>query len=306
MKPEQRRPLIFDIHRYALDDGPGIRTTVFFKGCPLACIWCHNPEGISDGPELFHQAQRCIGCGDCAGVCPRGAIALNDGIQIDRRQCNACGQCADVCPTRALTIKGRYYEPAELVERLLRDKRLFDHSGGGVTFSGGEPTRHPLYLGRVARQLKRHGVHVALQTCGHFRWDAVEAQLLPWVDLIYFDLKCLDARRHRQWTGRSNLTILDNFSKLVETARAKLVCTIPLISGKTADKRLLQTTAEAIGHIEHISYRLQPYHPGGLIKTTALGKPAPSGLPAHAMAPDEYRQVASSFDAMVRSCCERR
>jgi pyruvate formate lyase activating enzyme len=145
---------------------------------------------------------------------------------------------------------------------------------------------------------------MALQTCGHFQWDLMDAELLPWIDLIYFDLKCPDAHRHQQWTGRSNRTILDNFSKLVETARAKLVCTIPLISGKTADKRLLRTTAEAIGRIEHLSYRLQPYHPGGLIKTAALGKPTPSGLPTHAMAPDEYQQVAAAFDVMVHSRCE--
>jgi pyruvate formate lyase activating enzyme len=205
-----------------------------------------------------------------------------------------------------MTIKGRYYEPAELVDYLLHDQRFFDHSSGGITFSGGEPTRHPVYLGSVMRRLKRHGVHVALQTCGHFRWDAVEAQLLPWIDLIYFDLKCLDAHCHRRWTGRSNRTILDNFTKLIETARAKLVCTIPLISGKTADKRLLRTTAEAIGRIEQLSYQLQPYHPGGLVKTTALGKPVPAGLPTHAMAPDEYQQVAANFDAMVHSCCKRR
>jgi pyruvate formate lyase activating enzyme len=113
MNPEKRRPLIFDIHRYALDDGPGIRTTVFFKGCPLACVWCHNPEGIPDGPELFRQARRCIGCGDCVDVCPRKAVVLNESIQIDRRRCDACGRCAEVCPTRAMTIKGRYYEPGE-------------------------------------------------------------------------------------------------------------------------------------------------------------------------------------------------
>ena len=205
-----------------------------------------------------------------------------------------------------MTIKGRYYEPAELVDCLLQDKRFFDHSSGGVTFSGGEPTRHPVYLGRVARRLKRHDVHVALQTCGHFQWNLVETQLLPWIDMIYFDLKCPDAHRHRQWTGRSNRTILENFSKLVEAARAKLICTIPLVSGKTAEKRLLRTMAETIGGIEQLPYRLQPYHPGGLVKTAALGKPTFSDLPTRVMATDEYRQVAAAFDTMVRSHRERR
>lgn len=306
MEPEQRRPLIFDIHRYALDDGPGIRTTVFFKGCPLACVWCHNPEGICPDPELFHQTRRCIGCADCVAVCPRGAVALDGGLHIDRRRCNACGHCAEACPTLAMAIKGRYYAPAELVDGLLRDKRFFDHSGGGVTFSGGEPTRHPGYLGRVARELKHHGIHVALQTCGHFQWDRVNAELLPWIDLVYFDLKCLDADRHRQWTGRSNRSILDNFARLVESAREKLICTIPLISGKTAEEKLLRLAAEAIGGIKHLSYRLQPYHPGGLVKTAAIGKAAPFDLPTHAMAPDEVQQIAAAFDTVVRSCRERR
>jgi pyruvate formate lyase activating enzyme len=142
---------------------------------------------------------------------------------------------------------------------------------------------------------------VALQTCGHFQWNLVKTQLLPWIDLIYFDLKCADARRHQQWTGRSNRTILDNLSKLVETARDRLVCTIPLISGKNVEQAPLQAMAEIIGGIKHLSYRLQPYHPGCLTKTTALGKAAPSDLPTHAMAPDEYRQVAATFGTMVRS-----
>ncbi len=306
MDPEQQRPLIFDIHRFALDDGPGIRTTVFFKGCPLACIWCHNPEGIRSGPELYHQAQHCIGCADCVGACPQGAVTLNGCIQINRRRCNACGRCAALCPGKAMTIKGRYYDPSELVALLLRDKRFFDHSRGGVTFSGGEPTQQPLYLGRVVRLLKRHGVHVALQTCGHFQWDLLEAELLPWIDLIYFDIKCLDPHRHRQWTGKSNRAILANFSKLLETARTKLVCSIPLISGLTAERTLLKAVADTIGGIDQLPYRLHPYHPGALVKAAALGKcPAP-GLPVHTMPPDEYRQLAATFDTIVSNRRKRR
>jgi pyruvate formate lyase activating enzyme len=306
MDPEQRRPLIFDIHRYALDDGPGIRTTVFFKGCPLACIWCHNPEGIRSEPELFYQVQHCIGCADCVGACPQEALTLNGTIRIDRDKCNGCGRCAALCPTRAMTIKGRYYDPLELVEILLQDKRFFDHSSGGATFSGGEATRRPLYLGRVVRELKHHGVHVALQTCGHFQWDLFEAELLPWIDLIFFDLKCLDPHRHRLWTGRSNLTILANFSKLLETAQTKLACAIPLVSGLTAQWENLQAMAEVLGAIDRLPYRLHPYHPGALTKAAALGKSNAPDLPASAMAPDEYRQIAATFDSIVNNLRKRR
>jgi pyruvate formate lyase activating enzyme len=158
----------------------------------------------------------------------------------------------------------------------------------------------------VARLLKSKGIHVALQTCGLFQWDLVEAELLPWIDLVYFNLKCLDTRHHRQWTGRSNRTILDNFSKFADTTRVGLVCTIPLIGGKTTRETLLRATADAISGIKRLSYRLQPYHAGGQVKATALGRPTPTDLPAHALAPDEYQRITAAFAAMVRNRRERR
>lgn len=300
MNPEKRRPLIFDIHRYALDDGPGIRTTVFFKGCPLNCIWCHNPEGIDSEPELFHQPKNCILCGDCLSVCPEGTITINGCVRINRKLCNGCGLCAAECPGKAMTIKGRYYEPEELVGIILKDKRFFEHSKGGVTFSGGEPTQHCLYLGQVLRKLKGNEVHTALQTCGFFHWDIFETELLDMIDLIYFDIKCLDPDLHLQFTGQSNTNILANFSKLVYMARSKLVCSIPVISGFTAELENLKSIAEFIGSIDHLPYRLLPYHPGAIIKASAIGKDTAPNLFAHSIALEKYRDIVKMFDTIVK------
>ena len=299
MEPETRRPLIFDIHRYALDDGPGIRTTVFFKGCPLRCAWCHNPEGIHPGPELFYQPRECIACGECLASCPSRALTLERTLRIDRRRCDACGRCAAQCPSQALTIKGRFYEPEALVATLLRDKRFFDHSGGGVTFSGGEPTRELRYLGKVARQLKREGVHLALQTSGAFAWEAFAAELLPWIDLIFFDIKCLDPDLHQRWTGRTNRKIQANLSRLARTAPSKLICTLPLIDGMTAEPDNLRAVADRIGALGGVPYRLRPYHPAGAAKAAGLGRSMAASLPGAAMTPEAYQRICIAFDQRV-------
>lgn len=294
-----QRPLIFDIHRYALDDGPGIRTTVFFKGCPLSCVWCHNPEGQHREPELYFQASKCMLCGDCAGVCPQKAIVVQATVEIIRNQCNACGLCAIQCPTRALTIKGRYYSATHLVDLLLQDRRFYENSHGGVTFSGGEPTLYMGYLNRVIRLLKAHHIHVALQTSGMFHWDRFQAEILPLIDIIYFDIKGVDPEKHRLWTGRTNVTILANLFHLADTFPGKLICSIPLVPRLTAEPGDVVKIAELVAGLADVTYRLQGYHPGGHIKAAALGRTLPEEASGYAMPPDIYQQIASRFDRIV-------
>ena len=296
--PEQRRPLVFDIHRYALDDGPGIRTTVFFKGCPLACLWCHNPEGTSDGPELFHHSQTCIACGDCAEACPHQAVRLTPAVTIDRSRCNACGACVEACPSGAMTLKGRYYAAGQLVETICEDKVFFDTSGGGATFSGGEPTRYMSYLAQVLTLLKTRQVHVALQTCGQFDWKTFQSTILPLTDLIYFDIKCVDADRHRRLTGHGNGLIQANFHRLMNTAPHKMVCTIPLVPGFNDDQENLDAVVRLIGAFPGLDYRLHPYHPGPYAKSPALGKTLHEDLPAVGMPPDRVERIAAFFNTL--------
>lgn len=276
------QPLIFDIRRFALDDGPGIRTTVFFKGCPLACLWCHNPEAIRPEAGLFFQRDRCVGCGECAKACPDDAICLDGSARVNRQRCTLCGACADACPATALKMVGRYYPPAELVRLLLRDLPFFSVSGGGVTFSGGEPTLHSDYLQEILAALRSHGIHTALQTCGHFDLEPFRTRLLPLLDLIFFDLKLADPGRHRRFTGQDNTRIRDNFRRLAAEAGSRLVPRVPLVPEITATEENLQQIAALLNESGFDSCDLLPYHPGGLSKRQAMGE-IPSPLVPDAM-----------------------
>ncbi len=199
---KNQRPLIFDIKRHALEDGPGIRTTIFFKGCPLRCVWCHNPESMEPGLEIGFYPSGCIRCGDCVQACPRGAAQLDLPSRIDRAICNRCGACAEACPGRGLRQIGRSYEIDELVDIILRDKVYYQSSGGGVTLSGGEPALHTDYCSQLLQRLKSNGIHTAIETSGFFKWSQFSTEILGWLDLVLFDVKLADAELHLKHTSR--------------------------------------------------------------------------------------------------------
>jgi pyruvate formate lyase activating enzyme len=208
-------PLIVDIKRHSLEDGPGIRSVVFFKGCPLRCDFCQNPETQKRSLEIAFSASKCVLCGHCSDACSTGAIDLASEYRIRRDRCQRCGTCASRCPSSALRAVGTSYSPEALVEILLRDRNFYRHSGGGVTLSGGEATLHLEYLELVLGLLRGEGVHLALQTCGEFEYTAFRDRLLPLLDLIFFDVKLVDPDEHRTHTGRSNRRIIENLRRLL-------------------------------------------------------------------------------------------
>ncbi len=237
--------ITFNVQRFSTEDGPGIRSTVFFKGCPLRCAWCHNPEGLSPRPELMWHDVRCIAIRDCLRACPEGALELTpQGMRIDRLRCTACGACAEACPTAALEIVGREWTTAELFAELQKDLTFYQTSGGGVTFSGGEPLRQAEFVGELARLCREAGIHVALDTCGAAPWADLE-RLLPLVDLLLYDLKSFDRAQHRAGTGVDNKGILENARRSAAAGQPMWIRT-PLIPGYTANAENIAALADFI------------------------------------------------------------
>lgn len=263
-------PLVFDIRRLAMDDGPGIRTTVFFKGCPLFCSWCHNPESIKNEPELAFDPSRCIRCGNCFDVCSKQAIIRQNELRIDRLKCDACGICVDSCPTGALQRIGKYYTATELVAILMRDKAFYDASGGGVTFSGGEPTLHMGYLRNVMEKLKDHKIHIAIQTCGFFNLYDFERILSPFIDVIYYDIKVLNEKLHVKHTGFSNKIIINNFISLIKNKHVSIVPRVPLIPRVSDTKRNLDLVERFFGELGVTNYVFLPFNSMGTEKRKLL------------------------------------
>ena len=292
------RPLVFDIRHFALDDGPGIRTTVFLKGCPLSCIWCHNPESLSPEEEIAFYPALCINCGDCEKVCTENAAQMNHPGRIIREKCLACRVCAEKCPSTALKIVGKYYPVNELVEELMKDRIFYETSHGGITFSGGEPALHMDYLGEVMRQLKAYNIHIAIQTSGEFDIKEFREKLLPSINLIFYDIKLFDSQKHREYTGVENEKILDNFASLSDDGIVSIIPRTPLIPGITATEENLRQIADFIRSVGCASYELLPYNPGGIAKMQAMGKSTPQWPPIAMMRAEEEERWKSLIEGI--------
>jgi pyruvate formate lyase activating enzyme len=262
------RPLgvTFNVQRFSTEDGPGIRTTVFLKGCPIRCAWCHNPEGISPKPELVWYDVRCIGVRDCLSACPEDALELTpDGMRIDRERCTACGACADACPAGALEVIGREWTPDQVLAEVQRDIAFYETSGGGVTLSGGEPMAQASFVLALARLCQEAEIHVALDTCGVVAWERYE-RVLPFVDLVLYDLKVFDRERHWASTGVDNTLVLENSRRIAATGTPMWIRT-PVIPGYTADV----DNIAALG--DFIAAELPAIERWELLAYTNLGQP---------------------------------
>ncbi len=265
--------LIFDIKRYAINDGPGIRVTVFFKGCPLRCVWCHNPESVSKRPQKLYTPEKCIGCKSCISVCPEQACSLTQkGIVTDMARCTGCGRCAEICPTKAIEISGKLTTASEIVEVVEKERIFFEESGGGVTFSGGEPLLQPRFLTTLLQELGQRGIHRAVDTTGFVKTETL-LEIAKNTDLFLYDLKMMDSSAHQKWTGVANTKILDNLKKLAAT-EAAITIRIPLIHGVNAAEDNIEQTAAFVASLPgpEKQVNLLPYHDIATNKYRRLGK----------------------------------
>lgn len=267
--------LIFDIRGFSIHDGPGIRTTVFFKGCFLRCHWCHNPEGQMPKPELIFSRTRCIGCHECLKNCPKQALSQRGAnIFISRKKCEICGICVQNCPSQAMDFAGREMTVREVMEAIKKDAVFYEQSKGGVTFSGGEPLFQPMFLNSVLEECEENHFHTCLDTSGYASFDVLE-KISEKIDLFLYDIKIIDEKNHLKYTGVSNKLILENLARLAATGK-KIIVRIPLIAGINDTDGNIDGTIEFLKSVPSIkTVSLLPYHRLGSQKYKKLNRYQP-------------------------------
>jgi pyruvate formate lyase activating enzyme len=266
---------VFDIQRFSVHDGPGIRSTLFLKGCPLRCVWCQNPEGLEGAVRLWHFTNLCERCGACVDACPQRALSLgHGGVEIDHAACDLCGKCVEACPRNALAFDGKDLTVDEAVAQLAADKVFFDRSGGGVTFSGGDPLLQADFVAAVASRLKARGIHTAVETSLFASWESV-ASLIPVIELFIVDLKMADPVRHAELTGQGNATIVANARRLAAAlaGQGRLLFRVPLIPGATAEPASLAAVAVLAASIDPaVPVQLMNFNPLAAAKYRRMQK----------------------------------
>ena len=268
------KALVLNIQKFSLHDGQGIRTTIFFKGCGLSCLWCHNPESQNYKPQLMRYEERCKKCGACTKACQNEAVSINEDGEIiyNKDKCKACGRCVDFCAYDALELAGKYYTAEELVEEVRKDIILYEESGGGVTLSGGEVmSQSPEFLLDLLKRLKRIGIKVDIDTCGLANWESYE-KIAPYVDTFLYDIKMLDNEKHLEFIGEGLDVILENLVKL-NNLDTKINIRIPIIGKVNDDLEEMERVAKWLidNKIRIIQMNLLPYHSAGSVKYERLG-----------------------------------
>ena len=263
---------ITNIKRNSLDDGPGIRTVIFFKGCPLSCVWCQNPECKQLKQEISYSSEDCLKCNTCSEICPEDAINSSLNYPIIIEKCSYCGKCIAHCKTNALKFVGTFYTVKDLIDTILIDKPFFENSNGGITLSGGEATYQMLFLHLFLKQAKSNSIHVCLETCGLFNKEDFFKRIFPFIDLIYFDLKIFDEKLHMKYCGVSNKKIFENFTALLESNSVEILPRIPLIPKITLNNKNLNQWANYLENLGIKKIELLPYNPLWHSKVFSIGK----------------------------------
>jgi len=259
-----KAPLILEINGNSLDDGPGIRSVVFYKGCPLSCVWCHNPESKKAASEISFDAKVCINCGACRDACPEEALSRDNRFYIDRSKCTLCFLCADACPSGALDRVGKTMSVDDILKKILPDKPFYETSGGGVTLSGGEPTLYMEFTSQLLKALKQHNILTLLETCGYFDLDKFMDMLYPYLDTIYFDIKIINTIAHKKYCGHPNEKILDNFKQISNTVKQDgkvFLPRIPLIPDITNTEVNIREIAAFLKSLDIAEAALLAYNP---------------------------------------------